>query len=102
MSKAPPLPSFPVTPSEGPVGGRLHLFWQNWQVIEAEDWVVLVLRKGYYLPLTDHVPLTLSPPNMGYSSSHPLFQELRHQLDILQVEIYAGGYIYRNNMSNNI
>ena len=45
--------------------------------------MVSVLRKGYFLPLTDQVPLTSSPPLLGYTSSHPLFQELRTQLAIL-------------------
>ena len=45
--------------------------------------MVSVLRRGYYLPLTGHVPLTSSPPHMGYNHSHPLFQELRVQVQHL-------------------
>ena len=65
------------------MGGRLHHFWENWVTIGADDWVLSVLRKGYYLPLESHVPLTSSPPPMGYNPFHPLFQELREQLQIL-------------------
>lgn len=65
------------------MGGRLRLFWQNWEVIGADDWVLSVLQDGYYLPFTDQVPTTASPPALGYSSHHPLFQELRDQVDHL-------------------
>ena len=65
------------------MGGRLQLFWRNWRLIGADDWVISVLRDGYRLPFTDVVPVTSSPPHLGYLPSHPLFQELRHQVDIL-------------------
>ena len=42
-----------------------------------------MLRDGYRLPFTDTVPVTSSPPLLGYAPSHPLFQELRHQVDVL-------------------
>ena len=58
----------------------MNSFWRNWELIGAEDWVVSVLRRGYYLPLIGRVPLTSSPPDLGYNTSHPLFQELRVQL----------------------
>ena len=67
----------------GPVGGRLSSYWKNWQFIKAESWVTSVLHKGYYLPIQGRVPLTSSPPNLGYAPSHPLFQELRDQVVIL-------------------
>ena len=44
----PPLPAFPVPHFSGPVGRRLHHFWHNWLTIGADEWVVLVLRDGYY------------------------------------------------------
>ena len=42
-----------------------------------------MLRDGYKLPFTDIVPVTSDPPRLGYAPSHPLFQELCHQVDIL-------------------
>ena len=35
------------------------------------------------MPFTDTVPVSTSPPLLGYAPSHPLFQELRQQVDIL-------------------
>jgi hypothetical protein len=67
---APPVhlaPSYPKLPwsflpldSSLPVGGRLSLFWENWQIMGAESWVLRVLREGYSLnfvklpKLSDH------------------------------------------------
>ena len=83
-SEPPTLPEFPVSYSPGPVGGRLGQFWQNWAVIGADDWVINILRGGYFLPFTDILPpVTSTPPDMSYSSSHPLFQELSNQVQIL-------------------
>ena len=52
------LPVFPVQPLPGPVGARLRLFWENWQAIQADEWVVSVLREG--LKLDFHTPVALS------------------------------------------
>ena len=82
-SSPPSLPSFGVPFQEGPVGARLQTFWQNWETIGAEPWVINVLRGGYYLPLQEDPPLTSSPPEMSYSNSHPLFQELQSQILLL-------------------
>lgn len=80
----PPLPSLPVAFFPGPVGARLGDFWLNWQHIGAEDWVVQVLRGGYYLPFGEELPpLTASPPELSYGPSHALFQELQDQVQKL-------------------
>jgi len=65
------------------VGGRLQSYWRNWELINANPWVISVLSKGYLLPLEDDVPLTSSPPPLGYQLHHPLFAELRAQLQIM-------------------
>ena len=78
------LPTFPIASSLGPVGARLQLFWRNWQSIGADPWVVHILRHGYRLPFgSDLPPLTCSPVDMSYKSSHPLFQELQDQVSKL-------------------
>ena len=80
----PPLPAFPVPHFSGPVGGRLHHFWRNWLTIGADEWVVSVLRDGYYLPFSDDIPPLMSdPPHLSYHESHPLFQELAQQIESL-------------------
>jgi hypothetical protein len=70
------------------VGGRLQLFWQNWKIIGAEPWVLSVLSKGYRLPVQGDVPVTSTPPSLGYSHDHPLFSELRCQI-LLMLEKQA-------------
>jgi len=83
-SPAPPaLPAFPIKASEGPVGGRLNQFWRNWELIDASPWVISVLHKGYRLPIEGQVPVTSTPPVLGYQSHHPLFTELRKQVQIM-------------------
>ena len=43
-----------------------------------------MLRDSYYLPFSaDPPPLTLDPPLLSYSHSHPLFQELTSQVQAL-------------------
>ena len=80
----PPLPAFLVPHFSGPVGRRLHQFWRNWQTIGANEWVVSVLRDGYYLLFSDDIPLLMSdPPCLSYHESHPLFQELAQQIESL-------------------
>ena len=74
----PPLPVLPVPYVPGPVGGRLHFFWQNWQAIQADEWVVSILRDGYFLPFDSAPPLTADPPCLSYSATHPLFQDMSH------------------------
>ena len=37
---------FPIPMSFSPVGGRLALFWKNWQVVGAEKWKSLSGRRA--------------------------------------------------------
>ena len=46
----PPVPNVPNAVVEQCVGGRLQRFWQVWQAMGANPWVVSVLREGYSLP----------------------------------------------------
>ena len=72
----PPLPVLPVPYAPGPVGGCLHFYWQNWQAIQAKEWVISILRDGYFLPFDSAPPLTADPPCLSYSATHPLFQDV--------------------------
>ena len=83
---SPDLPSLPVLPipyTPGPVGGRLHFFWQNWQAIQADEWVVSILWDGYFLPFDSALPLTADPPCLSYSATHLLFQDMSHQIQLI-------------------
>ena len=55
------LPPFPVPPCPGPVGARLRGFWENWRAIQADDWVVSVLREGLMLDFRELPPLSNVP-----------------------------------------
>ena len=55
------LPFFPVMPQPGPVGARLRHYWRNWQVIQADEWVLSVLREGLILDFKESVALTRDP-----------------------------------------
>ena len=85
LATVPPLPDFPVPVlNDSPVGAQLQLYWRNWQCISANPWVISVLCNGYFLPSSaDPPPLTLDPPLLSYSHSHPLFQELTSQVQAL-------------------
>jgi hypothetical protein len=73
----PTLPwKFPVPVSNTPVGGRLSLFWTNWQLIGAEQWVLKVLREGYRLQFRTHPSLSESP--IAFSENlNPLVREAK-------------------------
>ena len=69
------------------MGARLNTYWQNWQSIDADQWVISILQKGYYLPFDDESPpLTTSPPELSYRCTHNLFQELLTQTQKLLVK----------------
>ena len=55
------LPVFPVVPRPGPVGARLRHYWENWRVIQADEWVVSVLREGLMLDFKESVALVRDP-----------------------------------------
>jgi len=78
------LPVMDVHVPTGPVGGRLQQFWPNWQAINAETWVIQVLKEGYHLPFEADPPaLTRHPPDLSYKPHHPLFSELQVQVQAL-------------------
>jgi hypothetical protein len=61
------LPQFPVKVEEGPVGGWLAKYWENWEAIEADPYVVQILLKGYkwefvQKPVLSKVPIDFSRP----------------------------------------
>ena len=65
------------------VGGGLAPHWRQWQAIGAEDWVVTVLRDGYFVPYMD------SPPPLSrttvlfptYWADSPRAQALRQEVE---------------------
>ena len=46
------------------VGGCLAPHWRRWQAIEAESWVVTILRNGYHVPFLDSPPSPFSHPGI--------------------------------------
>ena len=79
----PPLPVLPVLYAPGPVGRCLPFFWQNWQAIQADEWVVSILRDGYYLPFNLAPLLTTDPPCLSYPATHLLFQDMSRHIQLL-------------------
>ena len=57
----PSVPNVPSVVSEQNVGGRLQRFWQVWQTMGANPWVVSILKGGYTLPFKQRPHLTRSP-----------------------------------------
>ena len=43
---------------EIPVGGRLKLFWQNWEKITNDVWVLKIIKEGYKLEFLQKIPQT--------------------------------------------
>jgi hypothetical protein len=71
--------NFPIPAIHLPVGGRLQLFWENWQEMGVEDWVVNVLRKGYTLRFCQRVHL--SPvPIVFQEPRDPMVSEIKHSI----------------------
>ncbi len=65
-------------------------------MIGAEDWIINILRDGYFLPFDEEQPpLTTSPTDLSYKKSHSLFQELPVQiqkfLDKRAIEVVTDG-----------
>ena len=52
---------FPIPVEDQPVGGRLAFYWQNWQSIGADAWVLKILKEGYRLEFSKNVPLARNP-----------------------------------------
>ena len=44
-----------------PVGGRLSAYWQTWERLGVDPWVVSVVRWGFQLTFTSKPPLTTRP-----------------------------------------
>ena len=43
---------------EIPLGGRLGHFWQNWEKIINDNWVLQIVKKGYKLEFIERIPHT--------------------------------------------
>ena len=66
---APSVSNVPNAVSEQNVGGRLQSFWQVWQNMGSNPWVVSILKEGYTLPFKQRPHLTRFPLiQNGYSS----------------------------------
>ncbi len=50
--------SYPLLP---PVGGRLSIFWEQWEAIGADSWVLKTVKEGYQVPLIAQPPLAGKP-----------------------------------------
>jgi hypothetical protein len=68
------FPILPVPYFQGPVGGRLQQFWENWEVLGVEPYIVNMLKHGYIPEFTTLPPLTRVPPR--YTGSRDLQREL--------------------------
>ena len=55
--------------SLSPVGGRLRLFWQVWDSLGVEPWVVQVNHHGYSIPWESQPPLSRVP--VAFNSYQP-------------------------------
>ena len=49
-----------LNPSPPVIGARLHKFWDNWQFVEANAWILETLRWGYKIPV-QQVPMSPTP-----------------------------------------
>ena len=67
------------------VGGCLAPHWRRWQAIEAETWVVTVLRDGYRVPFKDSPPpLSRTPVSFPtYRAGSPRAQALRQEVEAM-------------------
>ncbi|XP_048255120.1 uncharacterized protein LOC124112582 [Haliotis rufescens] len=62
-----PQPVRPPFPS--PVGARLQTYWENWEQVFDDPWVVNMIRYGYRLDLKADPPLTATPLEGFYSEA---------------------------------
>ena len=71
--------SHPVSPPRNPIfipessnssGGRLQDFWESWEKMEADPWIVSTIRHGYNLEFNTK-PLLSTSPVWGLNSKHP-------------------------------
>ena len=60
MAAATRSPAAPPT-QDGPVGGRLRLYWTEWDTIQGTSWQVRLLSQGLRLPFVNFPPLTHVP-----------------------------------------
>ena len=58
------------SPNYPSVGGRLGDFWQKWEALGADPWVVSVLREGYNLEFSSS-PRLSNEPLFHLNSKHP-------------------------------
>jgi hypothetical protein len=57
-----PPSSPPVLPqSHWPIAGRLSKYWEEWDKIGADKWVLKTLKEGYRIPFSSLPPLTIMP-----------------------------------------
>jgi len=56
-------PSSPpiLSQSHRPLGGRLSNYWEEWNKIGADKWVLKTLKEGYRIPFSSLPTLTITP-----------------------------------------
>jgi len=68
---------------DAPVGGRLALFWRNWERLGADPWVVSVLRHGYSLEFRESPQLARKPTVLSGSNNPVRNLVLQDQIDAM-------------------
>jgi hypothetical protein len=77
-------PVFSIPVAQQPVGGRLQEYWQNWQMICTDGWIVQFLREGYRLELDSRPPLRQIP----VESKLPVEKDKRQaMLDLVDAQL---------------
>ena len=51
----------PVLPGDHLVGGRLKVFWKNWEVLGVDESVLNIVRYGYRISFSEKPPLSTVP-----------------------------------------
>ena len=93
-------PNLPKVFRDPPVGGRLQEFWQNWERRGVELSVVLMLKEGYRLVLSEKPPLRKEHLNIRLPANPQkrvallsIVRELQEQRVIEVVEqVHSPGY----------
>ena len=76
------VPSFPIPVRDEPVGGRLGHYWENWDQLGADPWVVQTLREGYRLEFSEWPSLATEPTIDSTPRNQEKFQAMSAQVDV--------------------